>query len=121
MAVCHPDRVHYANGQCEQCYRKEHFSTDYVRSNFGDKLPLYRAAYEKSEKGLARNRRHQRVRRGLSKVLGKKEVKLREVFVDPSAISRLRDALESGDITLLGIWSDLRADQQKKISGKEQD
>ena len=112
MATCHPDRPHYAQGQCQQCYRKTHYSTAYVKERWGDRLPEYRAKYEGTVKAQERRERYLRVRAALGEVLGIKEPKLKAVFSSDRDVQRLRDALVRGDRTIAGVWLDLSPEQQ---------
>ncbi|MBE9110828.1 hypothetical protein IQ273_15550 [Nodosilinea sp. LEGE 07298] len=118
MADCHPTRKHYAKGLCQQCYRKENFSTDYVTQKFGDRLPDYRRKYEESSKSRERASRYYHVRTAIAKLLDRPEPKMREVFSDPVAIATLRAALDRGDPILTKVWSDLTKKQKKAIYGQ---
>ena len=118
MADCHPTRKHYAKGLCQQCYRKERFSTDYSVKKFGDRLPEYRSRYEESPKSRERASRYYQVRTAIAKILDRPEPKMREVFSDPVAIATLRAALDRGDPILLKVWSDLTLKQKKAIYGQ---
>jgi hypothetical protein len=111
-ATCHPDRPHYAQGQCQQCYRREHYSTAYVKERWGDRLPEYRARYEATVKARERRERYLRVRAAVGAVLGIKEPKLKRVFSSSSEVQRLRDALQEGDRTLAAVWLDVSPEQQ---------
>ncbi|MGB5973377.1 MAG: hypothetical protein DCF32_00365 [Leptolyngbya sp.] len=115
MADCHPNRKHYAKGLCQQCYRKERFSTDYAVKKFGDRLPGYRRKYEESPKSRARAGRYYQVRTAIAKILDSPAPKMREVFSDPVAIATLRAALDRGDPILMKVWGDLTQKQQKAI------